>query len=328
MVNAQGAGDGREIDPRRAGVRNAVVVGAVVLMGLLAGEAGAQVRNPDGVAVIIGNRAYQYDVPQVTYAHRDAEAFRQYVVEVLGFNPEKVIDERDVDLATMKRIFGNKDSLTGSELWRDLHPDGRSDVVVFYSGHGIPGLNDKRGYLLPVNAHPDTAELEGYPIDVLYANLAKLKEQKAVRSVHVFLDACFSGDSGGGRLIASTSAIGVAPLNESEGIATLTILTASSGMEVASWDKAAQARALYASSAGCALWRGRRRRERGSNGGRGEGLSGPAHDLGGQTVRPGPERGLAGRGDGGAGPGSRRPLSRPEITADNAKPGAVMKEQS
>ena len=240
MVDAQVARDGRGIDMRRAGVRNAVVVGAVVLSGLLAGETGAAFRNPDGVAVIIGNRAYKYDVPQVTYAHRDAEAFRRYVVDVLGFDPENVIHQKDADKATMERVFGNRDSLTGSELWRHLHPDGFSDVVVFYSGHGIPGLNDKRGYLLPVNAHPDTAELNGYPIDVLYENLVKLKEQQAVRSVHVFLDACFSGDSGGGRLIGSTSAIRVAPRIESAGLGKLTILTAASGKEVASWDKAAK----------------------------------------------------------------------------------------
>ena len=225
---------------KRAGVRHIVVVAAVVLSGLLAGETGAAFRNPDGVAVIIGNRAYKYDVPQVTYAHRDAEAFRRYVVDVLGFDPENVIHKKDADKATMERVFGNRDSLTGSELWRRLHQDGLSDVVVFYSGHGIPGMNDKRGYLLPVNAHPDTAELNGYPIDVLYDNLVKLKEQKAVRSVHVFLDACFSGDSGGGRLIGSTSAIRVAPRIESAGLGKLTILTAASGKEVASWDKAAK----------------------------------------------------------------------------------------
>ena len=241
MVDAQVRENGRKSHMKQAAVKNAIViVGAVVLVGLLAGETGAAFQNPDGVAVIIGNRAYQYDVPEVTYAHRDAEAFRRYVVDVLGFDPENVIHQKDADKATMERVFGNRDNLRGSELWRHLHPNGISDVVVFYSGHGIPGLNDKRGYLLPVNAHPDTAELNGYPIDVLYQNLVKLKEKKDVRSVHVFLDACFSGDSGGGRLIGSTSAIRVAPRIESAGLDKLTILTAASGREVASWDKAAK----------------------------------------------------------------------------------------
>lgn len=240
IVGTQVARDGKRIDMKQAMIRTAVVVGAMLLVGLLAGETEAAFRNPDGVAVIIGNRAYKYDVPQVTYAHRDAEAFRRYVVDVLGFDPENVIHEKDADKAIMERVFGNKDNTRGSDLWRYLHPDGLSDVVVFYSGHGIPGLNDKRGYLLPVNAYPDAAELNGYQIDVLYDNLVKLKEQQAVRSVHVFLDACFSGDSGGGRLIGSASAIRVAPRTESMGVEKLTILTAASGKEVASWDKAAK----------------------------------------------------------------------------------------
>ncbi|MCY3956497.1 MAG: SUMF1/EgtB/PvdO family nonheme iron enzyme [Nitrospira sp.] len=225
---------------KRAGVSNIVVVWAVVLVGLLAGETEAAFRNPDGVAVIIGNRTYEHGVTAVTYAHRDADAFRRYVIDVLGFDPENVIHKQDTDKVTLERTFGNRDRLKGSELWRHLHPEGHSDVVVFYSGHGIPGANDQRGYLLPVNAHPDTAELEGYPIDVLYRNLGKLQEQGAARAVQVFLDACFSGDSGGGPLLKSISAIGVAPLQESADVDTLTILTAASGEQRASWDHTAK----------------------------------------------------------------------------------------
>ena len=49
---------------------------------------------------------------------------------------------------------------------------GRSDVMVFYSGHGVPGARDKRGYLLPVDADAQTPELNVYPVDVLYEILA------------------------------------------------------------------------------------------------------------------------------------------------------------
>ena len=45
---------------------------------------------------------------------------------------------------------------------------------------------------------PNTAELNGYPIDLLYENLTRLKEAKTVR---VYLDACFSGGSGGGGML-------------------------------------------------------------------------------------------------------------------------------
>ena len=36
-----------------------------------------------------------------------------------------------------------------SDLWAKLLPDREWDVVVFYSGHGVPGLTDGKGYLLP-----------------------------------------------------------------------------------------------------------------------------------------------------------------------------------
>ena len=198
--------------------------------------ASAEVRNPSGIAVIVGNKAYRHErVPEVSYAHRDAAAFRRYVVEVLGYDPENVIDLRDADQATLESVFGNDRSHEG-KLWRYLDPEGGSDVVVFYSGHGVPGLKDKRSYLLPVNADPDTAEINGYPLDVLYNNLSKLPE---VRSVRVFLDACFSGDSDRGMLVRSASPVFVR-VELPEAMRKLTVVTAASDQQLASWDEKAK----------------------------------------------------------------------------------------
>jgi len=115
-------------------------------------------------------------------------------------------------------------------MWRLIRPN-RSHVTVYYSGHGVPGLNDKRGYLLPVDVEPDSAEIGGYPIDVLYENLGRLE----VRSATVYLDACFSGNSSEGMLVRSASPVYVKtemPETENE----LTILTAATAEQVASWD--------------------------------------------------------------------------------------------
>ena len=195
----------------------------------------AEFANPDGVAVIIGNRDYGGDIPDVDYAHRDAEAFKGYVVDVLGFDPENVIDLRDATQAEMWSTFGSRATADRSELWSYLDSDGRSDVVVYYSGHGAPGLEDKRGYLLPVDADPDTAELNGYPIDVLYENLSSLEE---ARSVAVYVDACFSGGSGGGgMLIDSASPVYVGADLPAQAGERLTVLTAATGEQLASWDR-------------------------------------------------------------------------------------------
>ena len=225
---------GRLSAGRSTGSRLLVSAVGLLLAALM--PAYAEVRNPDGVAVIIGNKSYDHErVPEVSYAHRDANAFKQYVLEVLGYDEENVIDLRDASQAELFTVFGNERRHEGTTLWSYLHPHG-SDVVVYYSGHGVPGLHDGRGYLLPRDADPNTAEINGYPLDVLYANLAKLEE---ARSVTVYVDACFSGDSHEGMLVRSASPVYVAAeLPEAPGVK-LTVLTAASGEQLASWDEAA-----------------------------------------------------------------------------------------
>ena len=186
-----------------------------------------------GVAVIIGNKDYVDErVPEVAYAHRDADAFRRYVVDVLGFDEANVIDLRDATQAEMETAFGNDRDHKG-KLWSYLDPEG-SDVVVYYSGHGVPGVEDRKGYLLPADANPDTAHLNGYPIERLYANLGKLSEATSVR---VFLDACFSGASQGGMLIDAASPVFVSANLPELADKAMAVLTAASGDQIASWDK-------------------------------------------------------------------------------------------
>ena len=208
----------------------------VALVTVLATGA-AFAASADGVAVVIGNRNYENDrVPEVTYAHRDADAFRQYVVGMLGFDPDNIIDLRDATQAKMETTFGNERDHKG-RLWSYLDPSGGSDVVVYYSGHGVPGLRDKKGYLLPSDANPDTAQLNGYPIDLLYENLGRMTEAASIR---VFLDACFSGDSQAGMLIRSASPMFVSAALPDISDKAMAVLTAASGDEVASWDEQAE----------------------------------------------------------------------------------------
>ena len=202
-----------------------------------AGARAQEVRNPHAVAVIIGNKAYEHaDVPDVAYAHRDAAAFRRYVVEVLGYDPINIIDVRDATLGRLTDLFGNERSHQG-ELWSMLDIDGRSDVVVFYSGHGVPGLSDQGAYVLPVEAGPDTAEISGYPLGLLYDNLGKLAD---ARSVQVFLDACFSGNSHAGMLIRRASPVSMSFELSDDLPRKLTILAAASSDQIASWDEEAR----------------------------------------------------------------------------------------
>ena len=157
--------------------------------------AGAEVTNPHGLAVIIGNKSYARGVPAVDYAHRDAQAFKRYVIDVLGFDPDNVIHLEDATRRQMFDVFGSP-SATMSDLQarlRILAPEGGSDVVVYYSGHGVPG-KEGGASMLPSNIAPYEAETESYPLAMLYEKLGALGNTKTVR---VFVEACFSGSSDG-----------------------------------------------------------------------------------------------------------------------------------
>lgn len=198
----------------------------------LAGSVAGTSVDPDAVAVIIGNRNYGDRVPSVDYAHNDADAMRRFIVGRIGVSTENLIDLRDASLAEMESALGNDRTHEG-KLWRWVRPE-ESDVYLFYSGHGVPGLRDGREYLLPVDADPDAAPIEGYPTQLLYRNLARLK----ARSVTVFLDTCFSGETPSGPLLKSASGIRVTPTETYT--APFTVVSAARGDQVASWDTEAQ----------------------------------------------------------------------------------------
>ena len=213
------------------GMNGSRLAGAALVALALAGVAAPAAGDGLGVAVIVGNRTYADErVPEVAYAHNDAEAFKRFVTGRLGFDADNVIDLRDATKAELESWFGARGNARGL-LWRRVDPSGGSDVVVFYSGHGVPGSGGG-GYLLPADSNPDAAELNGYPIDLLYENLGGLR----TRSATVYLDACFSGNSPGGTLIRSASPVYV-EADLPGAAAGLTVLTAASGAQMASWDE-------------------------------------------------------------------------------------------
>jgi hypothetical protein len=207
---------------------------ALLFVALQSAASFAETTNRRAVAVIMGNSNYAGSIPKVDFALNDADAFKTFVVDVLGYDPDNIIDMRDATKAEMETAFGNSRSYEG-KLWRYLDPKGRSDVVVFYSGHGVPGLKDKRGYLLPVDADANAPEINGYPLDLLLGNLGKLK----VKSLSVYIDACFSGESPKGMLVQSASGISIVPQMPSQSSA-MTLITAAQGDQVASWDNKAK----------------------------------------------------------------------------------------
>lgn len=189
--------------------------------------------NKDAIAVIVGNKNYPGDIPTVNYALNDAEAMKRFVIDVLGYREGNVIDLTDATKGQLETVFGTADDYEGQ--LHDWARRGRSDIFVFYSGHGVPSLKNGRSYLLPIDGDPSRPEISGYPVDVLVDNLSKI----GAKSITVFLDACFSGLSGGGPLIKSTSGLGISA-KLPDATPNVAVLTAAQGDQVASWDNEAQ----------------------------------------------------------------------------------------
>jgi len=145
-----------------------------------------RMQNPDAVAVVIGNANYT-KTKTVDFALNDAFIVKKYLVEVLGFKEGNILYKEDALKSDFEVLFGVKDNPKGK--LNNSIKQGKSDVFIFYSGHGAPGLKDKEGYFVPVDCDPQYIELGGYSTDVFYKNLAQIK----AKSVTIVLDACFSG---------------------------------------------------------------------------------------------------------------------------------------
>lgn len=183
--------------------------------------------NRDAIAVIIGNQEYKNTAWNVPFARKDAEAVRDFAEDRLGFRRDRIFVLENATGTELKTWFGSSQHPQG-RLHDKVRPD-RSDVLVFYSGHGVPDIDSEEGYLLPVDADPNYVATGGYPIELLYEQLAALQ----ARSVLVALDACFSGLMENGSLPGIKGGIKFSPRRPP---ARISILTAGTGYQVAYTD--------------------------------------------------------------------------------------------
>jgi len=185
--------------------------------------------NRYGVAVIIGNQEYSNrDIPNVDYAVKDAAAMKKYLINMFGYREENIIYVENAQKTDFESIFGTVNEYKG-KLYNYIKPN-KSDVFIYYSGHGAPDLSSKKAYFMPSNSDPNYVKIYGYPLDVFYKNINKIP----AKSITIVIDACFSGGSQQGMLIknASPMYIDVQMQLYSNRI---NLLTSSAGDEISSW---------------------------------------------------------------------------------------------
>jgi hypothetical protein len=181
--------------------------------------------------VVIGNRYYRYkEIPEVKYADNDARVVKQYLVKTLGYKESNVIFKLDATKAEFEQIFGIRGN-AGGKLHEYVKP-GKSDIFIYYSGHGAPDPNTMKGYFIPSDCDSSRFSLNGYPLDVFYENISKLP----ARSITIVLDACFSGTTNSGKpLLKSASPFGIKVANPTVAKGNTISMTSSEGDQISSW---------------------------------------------------------------------------------------------
>jgi len=148
-------------------------------------------------ALIIGNEDYsshQEDLKSesnVDFARNDASAFKEYSIHTLGIPEKNITFLLD---ATVGQINQGIDKLK----LLSKACNGKSQLVVFYAGHGLPDENTKEPYLIPVDVNGANVT-SGIKLQYLYSNLTAFPSER----ITVYLDACFTGGGRNAGLIAS-----------------------------------------------------------------------------------------------------------------------------
>ena len=140
---------------------------------------------PDAVGLIFGVEKYN-TIPPAPFAENDAAIIQDYFKERLGIHNTVMYNSKDVVGFKFNNVFNSN---TG-ELQAAIEK-GKTDIFIFYSGHGIPSKDGSQVYLLPADGNINNIEEQGYNLNELFTNL----EMMGARSITIFMDACFSGTS-------------------------------------------------------------------------------------------------------------------------------------
>ena len=152
-------------------------------------------KNPDAVALVIGISKYKNpNVPSVDYAKHGATIMKEYLVNTLGYSEKRIIYADDENA-------GKNDFNIMLKKLANTVKAGKSDVFVYYNGHGAPDTKTSEAFFVPYDCDPEYANESGYPVSEFYSQIGKLP----ARSITIVLDACFSGSTPKGLLFKGVS---------------------------------------------------------------------------------------------------------------------------
>ena len=180
------------------------------------------VKNNDALALIIGVANYERTPAKAAFADKDAQIFYDYALLKLGIPAQNIkelvntnADEVDVRLAV-------KDWIARTTK------QGKTDIYVFFAGHGLADQTGEQMYLLPHDGEPRLLEDTAISRGQLFSDISAANP----RSVTVFLDTCYSGTTRGKDMLIASRPIAIRAIKQTvpEGF---TVFTAAGGDQTA-----------------------------------------------------------------------------------------------
>ena len=140
--------------------------------------------NNDRVALIIGIEKYD-QTPEASFANLDAKYFYEYARKGFGVSKSNIKLLVDEDAILVKSLGTLNKWLPGKIK------DGKTELIIFFAGHGLASSDGKELYLLPHDSDPDLLARTALSRTELFKEIIALNP----KSVTMFLDTCYSGVS-------------------------------------------------------------------------------------------------------------------------------------
>ena len=179
-------------------------------------------RNKDALALIIGVSDYERTPAKAAYADKDAQTFYDYAMLKLG------IPANNIKELVNTNADGVDIRLAVNDWMARTTKHDRSDVYVFFAGHGLASDDGEKMYLLPYDGAPELLDDTAILRDRLFNDIASSNP----RSVTVFFDTCYSGQTRGDDMLIASRPVRIKAAKKSIPD-NFTLLTAAAGDQTA-----------------------------------------------------------------------------------------------
>ena len=136
------------------------------------------------VALIIGIEKYD-QTPKASFANLDAQYFYEYAIKGFGISKSNIKLLVDEDAKLIKSL-GTINKWLPSKIKKN-----KTELIIFFAGHGLASNNGKELYLLPQDSDPDLLSRTALSRTELFKQIISLSP----KSVTMFMDTCYSGIS-------------------------------------------------------------------------------------------------------------------------------------